>query len=135
MSTFQLAIRGTSTQELRAAIFTDAMAIIEAEFAQRLTLAEVARRIATSPRQLQRAYSEAGRTSFARSLRQVRMAHAAELLATTDLPVKEVARQVGYRHIGQFRKIFRRTHGASPSAYRAASAGSSTKISALRSGS
>ena len=135
MSTFQLAIRGRSTQELRAAIFSDAMEIIEAEFSQRLTLAEVARRIATSPRQLQRAFSEAGRTGFGSSLRQVRMARAAELLTTTDLPVREVGRQVGYRHIGQFRKIFRRTYGTSPRDYRAASGGSSTKISALLSGS
>jgi transcriptional regulator GlxA family with amidase domain len=47
------------------------------------------------------------------------MARAAELLATTDLTVREVGSRVGYRQPAQFAKAFNRAHGAPPSRYRA----------------
>jgi AraC-like DNA-binding protein len=52
------------------------------------------------------------------------MAHASELLATTQLPVKQIARRVGYDDPSQFSKAFKRTYGVSPSELRATTAGS-----------
>jgi AraC family transcriptional regulator, regulatory protein of adaptative response / methylphosphotriester-DNA alkyltransferase methyltransferase len=83
-----------------------------------LSLALVAHEIATSRRQLQRALSEVGGTSFSRELQRVRMGQAARLLANGDAPVQSVAAAVGYRQAAQFAKVFRRHHGVSPSAYR-----------------
>ena len=57
----------------------------------------VARALASSPRQLQRAYAEIGQTTFAADLRSVRLRNAAELLAHQPLAVSDVARLVGYR--------------------------------------
>lgn len=48
-----------------------------------------------------------------------RMARARHLLDTTDAPVAEVARAVGYDDPLYFSRRFRRTHGTSPTAYRA----------------
>ena len=63
-----------------------------------LTLAVVGRALASSPRQLQRAYAQFGETSFREDLLARRMAAAAELLLEQrSIPVADVARLVGYR--------------------------------------
>jgi two-component system response regulator YesN len=102
----------------RRAIFLEARAIIDAEYRKKLQLDDVARRVATSRRQLQRAFAEAGETSFRAYLQRVRMDRAAELLREGDAPVNEVASEVGYRQAAQFAKAFRRHHGAPPSSFR-----------------
>jgi AraC family transcriptional regulator, regulatory protein of adaptative response / methylphosphotriester-DNA alkyltransferase methyltransferase len=102
----------------RTSLFEDATAIVEAEYASDLSLDDIARRVASSRRQLQRAYAEIGRTTFRDHLTAVRMARAAEMLAGRGLTVREVAHRVGYRQPAQFAKAFRRHHGVSPSAYR-----------------
>jgi AraC family transcriptional regulator, regulatory protein of adaptative response / methylphosphotriester-DNA alkyltransferase methyltransferase len=83
-----------------------------------LTLGSVAREIATSRRQLQRALAEVGDTTFSRELQRARMRRAAELLLRGTLPVQVVAGAVGYRQPAQFAKVFRRHHGTSPSSFR-----------------
>ena len=103
----------------RTQLFTEAMRIVEAEYASDLELDDIARRVASSRRQLQRAYAEIGGTTFREHLTRVRMERAASLLANGSLTVREVARRVGYRQPAQFAKTFRRHLGAVPSAYRA----------------
>jgi AraC family transcriptional regulator, regulatory protein of adaptative response / methylphosphotriester-DNA alkyltransferase methyltransferase len=107
-----------STLRFRASLLAEANAIVEREFASDLALDDVARRVATSRRQLQRAYAEIGGTTFRDHLTRVRMAHAAEMLASRALTVREVALRVGYRQPAQFAKAFRRWHGIAPSEYR-----------------
>jgi AraC family transcriptional regulator, regulatory protein of adaptative response / methylphosphotriester-DNA alkyltransferase methyltransferase len=108
-----------STVQLRSSLYDDAVAIVEREYADDLSLDDIARRVASSRRQLQRAYSEVGRTTFRAHLTAVRMDRAAELLITRSLTVREVAHRVGYRQPAQFAKAFRRRHGVAPSAFRA----------------
>ena len=94
--------------------------MIEREYAdENLSLASLARTIATSRRQLQRVFGER-QTSFRRELQRVRMARAAELLRADVMPVGAVARAVGYRQPAQFSKAFRRHHGRPPSELRGA---------------
>ena len=107
----------------RTTLYEEAAAIVEEEFAQELSLDDIARRVASSRRQLQRAYSEIGSTTFREHLATVRMARAAELLGTRTLTVRDIAQRVGYRQAAQFAKTFRRHHGMSPTAYRAARRG------------
>jgi AraC-like DNA-binding protein len=107
----------------RTTLYEEAAAIVEADYAIELTLDEVARRVAASRRQLQRAYLEIGQTTFREHLATVRMARAAELLGTRTLTVREIAQRVGYRQAAQFAKTFRRHQGMSPTAYRAARRG------------
>jgi len=116
----------------RTSLFEDATAIVEAEYAADLSLDDIARRVASSRRQLQRAYAEIGQTTFRDHLTAVRMERAAELLMSRGLTVREVAHRVGYRQPAQFAKAFRRHHSMSPSAYRtrARFAGSGPSISA-----
>src|SRR5687767_12333520 len=101
----------------RTSLFNDAAAIVERDFAEELALDDIARRVASSRRQLQRAYNEIGHTTFRTHLTKVRMDRAAELLRDRNLTVREVAHRVGYRQPAQFAKAFRRHHGTSPSDY------------------
>jgi AraC family transcriptional regulator of adaptative response / methylphosphotriester-DNA alkyltransferase methyltransferase len=112
-----MAIRSGTIQRRRA-LFDEAVDIIEREYATDLELDAVARRLATSRRQLQRAFSEAGTTSFRTHVAKVRMRRALELLREGNLPVRDVANSVGYRQPAQFAKTFRRHHGAPPSSFR-----------------
>jgi len=102
----------------RTSLYEDATAIVETEYASDLSLDDIARRVASSRRQLQRAYAEIGRTTFRDHLTAVRMERAAEMLAARGLTVREVAHRVGYRQPAQFAKAFRRQHHLSPSSYR-----------------
>ncbi len=106
------------TAERRRDLFEEALDLIEHEYASDLQLSEVARRLATSRRQLQRAFAEAGHTSFRDELARVRMRRARELLAGESLPVRTIAASVGYHQPAQFAKSFRRHHGAPPSRFR-----------------
>jgi AraC-like DNA-binding protein len=108
----------TATIELRTSLYDDATAIVAREYGADLALDDIARRVASSRRQLQRAYKEIGDTTFREHLTAVRMERAAELLSSRSLTVRDVARRVGYRQPAQFAKAFRRHHGMSPSAHR-----------------
>ena len=106
------------TTERRAAIVRDATAIVEAEFSHSLSTEDLARRVACSPRQLRRAFAEITGTTVRTFVTDVRLSNAKQLLATTDMPVKEIARRVGYSRANAFTKAFRRLHGESPSDFR-----------------
>jgi AraC family transcriptional regulator of adaptative response / methylphosphotriester-DNA alkyltransferase methyltransferase len=108
-----------STVRLRASLLEEANAIVEREYASDLSLDDIARRVASSRRQLQRAYAEIGGTTFRDHLTRVRMDRAAEMLAAQSLTVREVAHRVGYRQPAQFAKAFRRHRGVAPSDFRA----------------
>jgi transcriptional regulator GlxA family with amidase domain len=116
------AAKRQSTIDRRRALYEEAAEILERRYEQDISLDEVAMQVAASRRQLQRAFAEAGETSFRTYLQKVRMAKAAELLREGALPVNQVASSVGYRQPAQFAKAFRRHHGAAPTSYRSAGA-------------
>ena len=102
----------------RRQLYLDVVEIVHREYREELTLDDLAHRLASSRRQIQRAFSEAGDTSFRAYLQRVRMVQAAALLRNPSLPVNRVASAVGYRQPAQFAKAFRRHHGRPPSEYR-----------------
>jgi transcriptional regulator GlxA family with amidase domain len=106
------------TAERREQLYREAIDLIAREYSRDLQLEGVARQLATSRRQLQRAFAEAGNTSFRDELANVRMHHARALLAAEGIPVRAVAASVGYHQPAQFAKSFRRHHGKAPSTYR-----------------
>ena len=111
-----------STISQRQSLLDDARAVIDAHFAADLALDDVARRIATSRRQLQRCFTDLAGESFRDYLTRVRMNHAAEMLTHGRLPVRRVAAAVGYSQPAQFAKAFRRQYDLSPTEYRYAAA-------------
>jgi AraC family transcriptional regulator, regulatory protein of adaptative response / methylphosphotriester-DNA alkyltransferase methyltransferase len=110
--------RRPTTEATRVALFREAAAVLQAEPARQVTLDALAESLNASPRQLRRAFAEAGGTTFGAFVREIRIARAAELLEQTRLPVHEIAEGVGYSEPGQFTKAFRRSFGSTPTAYR-----------------
>jgi AraC-like DNA-binding protein len=92
--------------------------VVKRHYAKHLTLPVLAKALATSPRQIQRAYAQFGDCTFQDDLIATRMEAAAELLHR-PIKVRDLAREVGYRQPSHFAKAFRRCHGVSPSTYRA----------------
>jgi transcriptional regulator GlxA family with amidase domain len=119
MLTPEMPVQRPTTTRVRRSLFEEAVAIVEREYADDLALDDIARRVATSRRQLQRAYSEVGDTTFREHLTAVRMERAGELLRQGSMTIREVANRVGYRQPAQFAKAFRRHHGSAPSGFRA----------------
>lgn len=103
----------------RRRIYLLARVIVERHYRQELTLARVAHALATSPRQLQRAYEQFGHESFREDLFARRMRVAADLLIDQPaIPVAQVARLVGYRQPPHFARAFRQRYGNAPAAFR-----------------
>ena len=80
--------------------------------------AALAERLGTSPSTLRRRFVDVTGTSPHRYLLQCRAALARELLGGTDLPVKAIAKRLGYRDVYFFSRQFRQLVGVPPAAYR-----------------
>jgi AraC-like DNA-binding protein len=110
-------VRAHTLKEHRR-VYLQARLVIERHYAKPLTVAVVARALATSPRQVQRAYERFGESTFREDLLARRMRAAAELLAQPAIPVSDVARLVGYRQASHFAKAFRTRYGIPPARFR-----------------
>jgi AraC-like DNA-binding protein len=77
----------------------------------------VARRLAMSPRTLQRRLSEEG-TSFDSLREEMRKQTAETFLADRTLAVSEVAFLLGFSEPGAFHRAFKRWHNTTPDAFR-----------------
>ncbi|HYM55534.1 MAG TPA: helix-turn-helix domain-containing protein [Solirubrobacteraceae bacterium] len=107
------------TASERRRLYLLARVVVARHYRGELTLAAVARALSSSPRQLQRAYAQFGEMSFREDLLARRMAAAAELLVEQrSIPVRDVARLVGYRQAPHFARAFRRRYGLSPARFR-----------------
>lgn len=106
------------TIQLRTALYEEAVTVLREEYANPLTVSDLAERVSCSCRQLQRAFHDAGGDSFRTTLTAIRMNEAARILLETPVSVRETAHRVGYRQPAQFAKAFRRHHGVAPSQFR-----------------
>ncbi len=87
---------------------------ITSNIARQLTIHEMARATATSPRTLARKVAKALRTTPQHFAQRLRVAQAVHLLETTQCSVDDVAARVGYADPAAFRRIFRRETGETP---------------------
>jgi len=86
-------------------------------YAQNLTLSDVARHTHFSPNYLASIFKqETGQTIFD-ALAKIRVEHATRLLLENKLPVHEVAKAVGYNSLDRFSRVFRQLKGVPPSLY------------------
>ena len=83
-----------------------------------LTVDDLARQAATSPRTLARRFREQTGTTPLQWLITARVRRAQELLETTSLPIEEIAAAAGFDGAASLRDRFRCTVGVSPKAYR-----------------
>jgi transcriptional regulator GlxA family with amidase domain len=87
---------------------------ILANLGRQLSVEEMARATATSPRTLARKLAAALQVTPLAFARRIRVARALHLLETTREPVDQIAARVGYADAAAFRRIFRREIGQAP---------------------
>ena len=109
-----------STVEQRRRLYLQARVVIARHYRGPLTHAAVARALASSPRQLTRAFAQFGEIGFHEELSKRRLNVAAQLLIEQPaIPVRDVARLVGFRQASHFARSFRSRYGLTPAAFRA----------------
>ena len=106
-------LRRTRTHSLLAAL-----AAMQSEPLEDLSLAALAARLAVSPRQVSRLFQRNVGMSFRAWATELRLERARKLLAETDLPIIDVAGETGWSSLAHFNSIFRRRAGATPTGYR-----------------
>jgi AraC-like DNA-binding protein len=109
-----------STIEQRRRLYLLARVVIARHYRRKLTLTEVSRALSSSPRQITRAYAQFGEVTWREELLTRRLSMAAQLLIEQPaIPVRDVARLVGFRQAPHFAKAFRRRYGITPASFRA----------------
>ncbi|RIK36845.1 MAG: AraC family transcriptional regulator [Chloroflexi bacterium] len=91
---------------------------IAAEYAQPLSLAEIARMASLSPNHLLRSFKQLFGQTPHQFLTERRLERAKWLLRHTDHPVTEICFAVGFASLGSFSWLFRRRVGFSPEQFR-----------------
>ncbi|MFM9434863.1 AraC-like DNA-binding protein [Janthinobacterium sp. CG_23.3] len=81
-----------------------------------LTLEDWARQVGASERTLARLFERELGLSFGQWRQQVRLAHAAPMIAR-GMPLAQVAEELGYASQSAFSAMFKKTFGSSPSAF------------------
>jgi AraC-like DNA-binding protein len=116
-----------SRQAPGGGVVVESLRFIERNCLRRLTLNEVAAAVGRSPTYVTAALTQATGRSAGDWIVGGRMAEARRLLLHSDEMVDVIAERVGYADATHFIRMFRRAHGATPAAWRAA------KASAVRS--
>ena len=94
------------------------MAFIQENFAEKLTLEEIADSAAVSTRECLRCFRAAIHQSPMEYLIEYRVQMAKKLLDTTDLSITDIALRCGFNSNSYFTKLFHRSCGKTPNAYR-----------------
>jgi AraC family carnitine catabolism transcriptional activator len=96
----------------------EAMALIEANIAEPLSVPDIARRLGLSQRQLERQFRRDLGCSIVQFGTLVRLQHARVLLIATKLSVREIATATGFNALSHFASAFRKCFERRPSDYR-----------------
>ncbi|MEQ9946392.1 AraC family transcriptional regulator [Pectobacterium aroidearum] len=94
------------------------MSLMQEEVAHSWTLDELAKRVGMSRTALAERFREATGDTPLNHLRTLRMQRATQLLADTRQSLDSIATAVGYQDAFGFSKVFKRTTGTSPRAFR-----------------
>ena len=100
----------------------EAVALMEANIDEPLTLTEVATYVGVSPRQLERLFHDHLQSTPSRYYLNVRLAHARLLLLQTGMPVTRIASRCGFSTSTRFAKSYFGRYGRRPSDERRATA-------------
>jgi len=101
-----------------SALIQATLAFCDAHFREGVTQADVARGVGYSSRYLSRVFSRHLGHSIARHLRTLRLTEAKSLLERTDMPIQDIAAEVGYAYPEHFIRAFTREVGIPPGGFR-----------------
>jgi AraC-like DNA-binding protein len=87
-------------------------------FSRKITVAEIAGRARLSEAYFHKSFVRAFGLTPADYLSVVRLAHARELLAATDMPIRAIAFEAGFENDGYFYRFFAKKTGMTPGTFR-----------------
>jgi AraC family transcriptional regulator, transcriptional activator of pobA len=99
-------------------LLADVFAVIDQRYGEPLSLRDVAQEVGLTPGHLTTVVRRRTGRTVQEWIIERRMAEARTMLAETDHPVAEIARQVGIFDPGYFSRVFARAHGMSPRQWR-----------------
>ena len=99
-------------------IVKNALAYIEENYTQKLTLGEVAEKTYVSQWHLSKLLNRHMEQSFSDILNHVRIEHAKELLKDPSLRIGDISEQVGFLDLAHFSRVFKKQEGVSANEYR-----------------
>ncbi|PQM45057.1 HTH-type transcriptional activator Btr [Mycobacterium talmoniae] len=105
-------------------LLAEVFAVIDDRYSQALSLRDVAGEVGVTAGHLTTVVRRRTGRTVQEWITERRMTEARRLLADTHLAIGEIARRVGLPDPGYFTRVFRRTHGISPRAWRARPAAS-----------
>ncbi|MCR8630211.1 helix-turn-helix transcriptional regulator [Paenibacillus radicis (ex Xue et al. 2023)] len=91
---------------------------IKCNSTQNITVQDVAENFYLSSSHFQRLFKRTTDSTFTQYLQNIRVQKSCELLISTDIPIYQVANQVGYLDMKFFHALFRKKMGITPSQYR-----------------
>lgn len=94
------------------------LAFVDQHFRDPITVPQLARKVALSPRQLSRLVRQSTERTVTELIEERRLAEARELLRDSGRTIAEVARLSGYRDTSYFHRRFRRAYGLAPASWR-----------------
>ena len=103
-------------------LLAEVFAVIEERYPEPLSLRDIAAAVNISAGHLTTTVRRRTGRTVQEWITERRMVQARRLLATTDLPISEVGRRVGFPDAGYFARTFAKAHGTSPRAWRQAGA-------------
>lgn len=92
--------------------------LVEQHFKTKHTVAEYADMLHKSPKTISNLFSRLGAKTPLQFIQERKMLEARRLLRYTDLPVKEIAYELGYEDLQTFSRFFKAQEGTSPSEFR-----------------
>ncbi len=108
----------TEVYPLKPPWLSEALVFISRNIGKNLTSSDIARHLGMSHTPIDRAFRRVLGTSVQKEIERVRLELGARLLATTRLPVGEIAKRAGFTRTEYFCSCFRNKFGVKPSEYR-----------------
>ncbi len=102
----------------RRDLIAEARDYIRENFEKNITLNDIAERFYVNPFYFSQLFKKKTGTTYQKYLTELRMKRAEVLLRETDMKVYEVCEAVGYTDANYFSKLFERSTGKKPSAFR-----------------
>ena len=107
--------------------FAEALAFIRSDAVKGISASDVFRHVGFSRTLVERAFRDNISSSVQKQITKARIDEAKRLLATTSMPVKEVAAQSGFSSLEYLSRAFANATGLSPSAWRERPEGASRR--------
>jgi AraC family transcriptional regulator, transcriptional activator of pobA len=107
-------------RENREPLLAEVFEVIEHRYAQPLSLRDVAAAVNLSPGHLTTTVRRRTGRTVQEWITERRMVQARRLLATTELTISDIGRQVGFPDAGYFARTFGKLHAMSPAQWRRA---------------